>query len=140
VLRSFSALICFGIAAIGAPSCGAPATSTPDSETMVAREAEESASGCQPHVEVHGSAFWASELGRSEMWVQQNHRLNLWERPGATRGAKTGELLVGSRALILEETSDGYRVRSPLDGATGWVSAVQVARKLSQDVTTREPC
>jgi hypothetical protein len=96
--------------------------------------------GCQPHIEVHDSAFWAKELGQSELWVQQNHRITLWERAGDDRGKKTGELLAGSRAVILEERSDSFRVRSPLDKSEGWISAIQVARRLRQNVETRESC
>lgn len=96
--------------------------------------------GCQPHIEVQGSAFWAKELGQSEAWVQQNHRINLWQRPGADRGSKVGALLVGSRALILEESTGAYRVKSPADGSIGWISDIQVAQTLSQDVASREPC
>lgn len=106
----------------------------------VAAGAGESLSGCQPHIEIHDSAFWAKELGQTEALVLQNHRINLWERPGADRGKKTGELLVGSRAIVLQEADGAFRVKSPLDGSTGWISDIQVARTLKQDVSTRQPC
>jgi hypothetical protein len=95
---------------------------------------------CQRHVEVHNAATWAKEFGQSEAWVLANHRLNLWAGSGQNRGQKTGELLVGSRAVILDENDGAYSVRSPLDGSTGWVSKIQVARTLYQNVKTREVC
>jgi len=97
-------------------------------------------SGCQPHIETHGAEFWAKELGRTEEWVLQNHRLTLWQNAGATRGAKVGELLPGSRAVVIEEAGDSYKVQSPLDKTVGWISKVQVARTLQQDVETRKSC
>lgn len=97
-------------------------------------------SGCQPHIELHGAAHWARELGQMESYVLANHRINLWERNGANRGRKVGEMRVGSRAVILEESGDAYRVVSPLDGSVGWVSRAQVARTLRQDVASREAC
>ncbi len=129
-------LFLVGITAI---SCAAPSDATRraqanDTGTGVAT------SGCQLHIQVHGSAFWAKELGQSEMRVQQNHRINLWEQPGSDRGRKTGELLVGSRAVVLEEASGAYRVKSPLDDSIGWVTDIQVERTLKQDVATRRPC
>jgi SH3-like domain-containing protein len=139
VTRAFIALIIVGLAGFAEISC-TPAETNREARAVVAGGGEASLSGCQPHIEVHGSAFWAKELGRPEMWVQQNHRINLRERPGSNRGVKTGELLVGSRAVILEEANEAYRVRSPLDGSTGWISAIQIARTLKQDVTTRQPC
>lgn len=140
--RAFVASVVVSLSGFAAISCSAPAETNREPRAVAAGAGETSTSlsGCQPHVEVQDSAFWAKELGRPEMWVQQNHRINLWERPGSNRGAKTGELLVGSRAVILEEANEAYRVKSPLDGSTGWISAIQIARTLKQDVSTRQPC
>lgn len=95
---------------------------------------------CRKHVELKGGAFWAKELGQPELVVLEHHRINLWERPGADRGKVVGKMRVGSHAVILEETKDAYRVRSPLDKSVGWVSRIQTERTLYQDVTTFEPC
>jgi hypothetical protein len=51
-----------------------------------------------------------------------------------------GHLLVGSRAVIMNETADAYQVQSPADGSVGWISKIQVARVLKQEVETRRPC
>ncbi len=128
MLNSSVATILTASLGIAAVSCGAP---TPGGNAVT---------GCQPHVEIHGSAFWVKELGRSESWVLQNHRINLWERPGSDRGSKVGELLVGSRAVIVEESPGAYRVKSPADGSIGWISDIQVAKTLTQDVSTRQAC
>ncbi len=99
---------------------------------------------CEKHIELHGSKFWAKELGKSEMWVLTNHPINLWQYQGTpdnpNMGRKMGEMRVGSRALILEEKVEDYRVRSPLDESVGWVSKIQVAHTLYQDVNTFESC
>jgi hypothetical protein len=98
------------------------------------------ASDCKRHIELHGGKWWASELGKSETWVVANHRINLWQNPSPTKGRKVGEMRVGSRAVIIEEGADDYKVRSPLDGTVGWVGRVQVARALWQDAKTFKPC
>jgi hypothetical protein len=95
--------------------------------------------GCQPHIEVHNAAHWAKELGTSEASVQATHRINLWSTPSGPKRA-VGHLLVGSRAAIVNETADAYQVQSPADGTVGWISKIQVARVLRQDVETRTPC
>ena len=96
--------------------------------------------GCQRHLELYGSGWWAKELGRTEQWTVANYRIAVWQNPSGNRGRRLGALLPGSRAVILEETPEAYRVRSPLDQSVGWVSRIQVVRTLHQDVTTREPC
>ena len=96
--------------------------------------------GCQPHIEVHNAAHWAKELGTTEAAAQTNHRINLWNRPSGRERAVVGYLLVGSRAVILDEMPDAYRVQSPADKSDGWLSKIQVARTLKQDVETRRPC
>jgi TM2 domain-containing membrane protein YozV len=96
--------------------------------------------GCQPHIETHGAAFWAKELGRSETWVLQNHKINLWEGDGPQRGKIVGSLIPGSRAVVLAESVTAYRVRSPQDQSVGLISKDHVARTLHQDVDSRQPC
>ena len=97
-------------------------------------------SGCVEHVELHGGAWWARELGKPEMWVLAHHQINMWENPSPTKGRRVGAMRVGSRAVILDKLADDYKVRSPLDGSIGWVGAVQVERTLFQDTVTRSPC
>lgn len=100
-----------------------------------------SVSGCMPHVELQSAAWWARELGRSEAWVLQNHRIKLWGAPNSEgKGRNVGEMLPGSRAPVIEERGRSFRVRSPLDGSEGWVGEVQVADIVMQDVETREAC
>ena len=119
-------------------STGCSEASEPHAATTTATVTE--LVGCQPHIEVNDAAWWARELEKPESWVQANYRINLFSGFGSNRGTKVGEMSVGSRALILEENSDAYRVRSPLDKSTGWISKIQVARTLRQDVQTRKSC
>lgn len=109
-------------------------------ETPTRRAIISPTTGCQPHVELLSADAWAAELGRPEMWVLQNHRVNLWANGGSNRGRKVGEMIPGSRAVILERSADAYKVRSPLDQSVGWISNTQITRTLHQDVKTRESC
>lgn len=101
---------------------------------------------CREHVELYDAAFWARELGRSERDVRANYRINLWERSSAgqsgigVRGRKVGEMLVGTRAPILDRGPDDFKVRSPLDGSEGWVGEAQVKRTVWQDLKTGQGC
>ena len=117
---------------------------------------QEAVNSCEKHIEVHDAKFWAKEMGRSEMWVLTNHHINLLQFQGTPAhpdmGRLMGKMRVGSRALILEETTysgshtppgektEDYRVKSPLDGSVGWVNAFEVARTLYQHVDTFESC
>jgi len=114
----------------------APPTTTPPTTTQPP-------SPCQQHIELHSAKRYAEELGQSEMQVLASFKVNLWEKPSAQgKGRKVGEMLPGSRAVVLQQSGDGddYRVRSPLDQSTGWVSSQQVTRTLFQSVDTRESC
>ncbi len=96
---------------------------------------------CRQHIELVSAREIAAEMGTTETWVLRNFRVNLWSQPTPEgKGRKTGEMLPGSRALILEVGPEDYRVRSPLDGSVGWVNKIQVKRTLYQDTETREPC
>lgn len=96
---------------------------------------------CRKHIELVSAREVAAEAGTTEEWVVRNYRVNIWARPTPQgKGRKVGAMLPGSRAVILEEGPEDYRVRSPLDQSVGWVSKIQVKRTLYQDVETREPC
>ena len=83
----------------------------------------------------------AKEYGRTETWVVQNVKVYLWEKPTPEgKGKKVGKMLPGSRALILEDGKEDFRVKSPLDQSVGWVNKIQVKRTLFQDTETRKPC
>lgn len=130
------------VLAFAAASCGSSSNGkgAGDVGANAANRAKSVLSGCQPHIEVQGSAYWAKDLGRPEEWVQQHFKIDLWEHTGADRGLRTGGLPVGSRAVILEETAQAYRVRSPIDGKEGWISSAFVVRRLNLNVATGEPC
>lgn len=98
--------------------------------------------GCAEHVALLSAEHWSEELGRPVSWVLDNHRIRLWSESGSTgsKGRVVGEMLVGSRAAIVDSDSSGHLVFSPLDGSTGWVSHMQVSRILWQDTETRKRC
>ena len=86
------------------------------------------AGDCKEHIELHSAADLAKEYGQTEMWILQNVKINF------------GKMYPGSRALIIEEGDQDYKVKSPLDKSVGWISKIQVKLTLWQDVDTREPC
>ena len=95
-------------------------------------------SDCKLHVELHSAEYWAQELGQTEAWVLQNHRINMRNGPG--RGPKVGDMIPGSRAAVLSEADDHYLVKSPPSEESGWIGKLQAARTLYQNINTREPC
>lgn len=95
---------------------------------------------CKKHIEVHSAKHIANQLDKSEMWVLGNYKINLWANESPKKFPKVGELLPGSKAVIVEESTDDYKVISPFDQSTGWISKIQVDRTLMQDTKTRREC
>ena len=96
---------------------------------------------CKKHIELHPAVYLAKEYGKSEMWVLNNVKINLWEKPTHLgKGRKVGQMLPGSRAIILLTAEEDYRVKSPLDKSIGWINRMQVMKTLFQDTETRRPC
>jgi len=96
---------------------------------------------CKSFIELHSVKYLANEYGRSESWVLNNVRINLWEKQTPYgKGRKVGELLPGSRALIIEIGPEDYKVKSPYDQSIGWVNKIQVRRIIKLDTETYEPC
>ena len=86
---------------------------------------------CKEHVELHSVAYLANEYGKSETWVLSNVKIGIWERPSDQgKGKKIGQLLPGSRAVILATSNKDYKVQSPLDKSIGWLSKIQVTKRL----------
>ncbi|MFH1992663.1 MAG: hypothetical protein ABIK98_09685 [Pseudomonadota bacterium] len=99
------------------------------------------ASDCKKYIEIYSAAEYAREIGTTEDWVVQNHKVNLWARQTNNgKGDVVGKLLPGSRALIIEEGPQEYKVKSPLNGSLGWINKIQVKKTLMQDAKTFEPC
>lgn len=68
-------------------------------------------------------------------------RINFWQRADRDRrGSVTGRAIPGSWCLVLDETGDAVKVRSPLDQSEGWVSRMQFDRFAKRDTQTREFC
>jgi hypothetical protein len=96
---------------------------------------------CKEHIELYSASYLAKEYGQSEMWVLNNVKINLWEKPTHLgKGKKVGQCLPGSRALIIESSGEDYKVKSPFDKSVGWINKVQVLKTLYQDTATREAC
>lgn len=98
-------------------------------------------SDCRKHVKLLSVDFWAKEMGRSRMYVLTEYKINTFKNESANRkGYYVGELIPGSKALIIEEGKDDYKIKSPLDGTIGWISKIQVEKTLYMNINTLEPC
>ena len=100
---------------------------------------------CKKHIELKSVAHKAKVLEKSEAWVLANLKLSIWKYPKDSSGSRqtlerVGQILPGSRAVILEELEDDYKIISPYDKSVGWISKIQVEKTLMQDTVTREPC
>lgn len=89
------------------------------------------------HIELHSAKYMANGYGQSEMWVLSNVKINFWKKE-TSKGK--GKKIPSSRALIIEESPEDYKVKSPHDKSIGWISKIQVSKTLYQDTDTREPC
>lgn len=96
---------------------------------------------CKEHIELLSAKEIANELGKSEMWVLMNYKINVWEKSTPDgKGRKVGEMRPGSRAVIIEEGSQDFKIKSPLDKSIGWVNIIQIKGTLMQDTETRRSC
>ena len=109
--------------------------------TIVISSSILSAGECKAFIELHSAKYLANEYGQSELWVLNNVRINLWEKQTPHgKGKKVGELLPGSRALIIEIGPEDYKVRSPYDKSIGWVNKIQLRQVIKLDPITYELC
>lgn len=118
---------------------GSETSRTPREQTSARQAPVES--DCKPHVELLSAEELAREYGKETMWILNNVKINLWEKTTPQgKGRRVGEMLPGSRAVIVEQATEDYKVQSPLDNSVGWVNKLQVSRTLRQNVKTRLPC
>lgn len=143
-------LLAIACAPLFLAACGPPSSAAPPAAKAPAPAATPAAPPAAPvtappvrcvlHVELQPASVLAAEMGRTETWILANYRIRLWQSPSPSKGRAIGEMMPGSRAVILEQRGDDYRVRSPLDGSEGWIGKVQVAGTRLQDIQTREAC
>ena len=97
---------------------------------------------CQEVVVLHSASYVAEQYGKNVKWIYASgKKINLWSKPSMMgKGKKVGEMLVGSRAKIVDKRKDDYKVVSPLDKSMGWIGKVQVNRTQYQDSETNEKC
>lgn len=97
--------------------------------------------GCKEFIETRSVKQLSKELGKPKKWVEGNYRINLFDKEtGKKKGKVVGKILPGSRAQILKAGTDAYQVKSPLDGAVGWVNRKEVRHILLLDSKTLQPC
>lgn len=94
---------------------------------------------CKIHIQLHSAKFLALAYGKSPKWVSENVKFDLWEKP-EDKGRVVGKILPGSRALILESTTEDFKVKSPLDGSIGWINKIHVSILLKIDTETGKEC
>jgi len=96
---------------------------------------------CKKHIEIYSANEVARELNMTETWILQNYKVNIWTKQSVNgKGRVVGHLLPGSRALIIAEGAEDYKIKSPLDGSVGWINKIQVKETLIQNSKTFEPC
>jgi len=97
---------------------------------------------CQKVIELHSAAKLGEAYGKSEKWVYASgKKINLWEKPSHLgKGRKVGEMYPGSRAKIIKEVGNDYKVISPLDKSVGWINKMQVNKTSYQDSQTHKSC
>lgn len=119
-------------------SCGNKKNET-ELTTSKEQQTKKQKSEYQEFIELHSAAHLAKESGTTEMWVIKNLKINLWQKESSQgKGRKVGELLPGSRALIISKGKDDYKVESPYDNSIGWINKIQVKRTLIQNIHTFE--
>ena len=96
---------------------------------------------CVKFVECYGPKEIAKEMGKTEEWAVKNYFVTVWGKPtNEGKFPKVGSMRCGSRALLIEERGDDYKILSPLDGSIGWVNEIQISKVISQNPTTFEKC
>ena len=91
---------------------------------------------------LYPAEYIAQQYGKSVSWVYASgKKINVWEKASDNgKGRKVGRMLVGSRAKILKETQNDYKIVSPLDKSIGWINKIQVTRTQHQDSKTHKKC
>lgn len=99
-------------------------------------------SECIKVVVLHPAEYVANQYGKSVKWVYASgKKINVWEKQTSQgKGRKVGKMHIGSRAKIITESNDDYKIVSPLDKSVGWISKIQVSRTQYQDSDTNERC
>ena len=83
----------------------------------------------------------AAEMGWTELYAVKNYKVSVWEKPTHQgKGRIVGEMLCGSRAMILDKSKDDYKIISPLDKSIGWVNEIQIEGTSFQHPISREDC
>ena len=83
----------------------------------------------------------AKEYGKTEVWVAANHYVNLWKETSKNgKGEIAGFMRVATRAMILEEIDEDYKVQSPIGDLIGWVNKIQVANTIFLNPSTLMDC
>lgn len=102
------------------------------------------ASECREFAELTPAAELAKNLGylgKSEADIVNDFRINLWSKPAIEgKQPQVGQVVPGSRVLIVEKGTDDYKVKSPLDGSVGWIQKEHVKRTAWLGTATLTPC
>ena len=95
---------------------------------------------CLEFIELLSVEEIAKEYGKTEEWAM-NHYVNLWKKTSENgKGRRVGIIRAGSRAIILEESGEDYRVQSPINNMIGWVNKIQVAKTIFLNPKTFIDC
>ena len=96
---------------------------------------------CIEYIELLSIKDIAKEYGKTEEWVSENHYVNLWKETSENgKGEMAGFMRVATRAIILDEIDEDYKVQSPIGGLIGWVNKIQVAKTIFLNPSTLVEC
>ena len=96
---------------------------------------------CIEYIELLSVKEIAKEYGKTEEWVAANHYVNLWKETSENgKGEMAGFMRVATRAMILDEIDEDYKVQSPIGDLIGWVNKIQVAKTIFLNPSTLVEC
>ena len=95
---------------------------------------------CLEFIELLSVKEIAKEYGKTEEWAM-NHYVNLWKKTSNNvKGRIVGMMRAGSRAIVLEESGDDFKVQSPINNMIGWVNKIQVEKTIFLNPKTFVEC
>ena len=96
---------------------------------------------CIEYIELLSVKDIAKEYEKTEEWISENHIVYLWKETSEDgKGQMAGYMRVATRATILDEIDEDYKVQSPIGDLIGWVNKIQVSKTIFLNPSTLVEC